>query len=1120
MISEHILIRKLDQFIRKYYINRFFRGILLTLGVLAGSYLLLVVFENLVHFNSIARTILFYLYIVLGLGTVTIWIIRPLLSFFNLGQRITRETAARIIGQHFSEIQDKLLNALQLIQLREQQTGDIPLLVASIDQKINNLKIFQFNRVINFRRNIKYLKVVIPPVAIILLALLISPAFISEPTRRIVDHNTAYETQLPFRVVILNRELSAFQQEDFELRVSVSGEEIPAELNILTDGYSYRMKKSSATEFVYLFKSMQKETRFRISAGRYLSNEHVIKIYPRPTILSFSVILRYPDYTGRSTEKFENTGDIIVPKGTEIEWNWITKDVETLHLRIKGNEINLMKDGSNLFTYSTHCYASCNYSICPENEFNSSSDSLFYRIICLEDNFPSIVTDLHTDTASPTGLFFNGSIKDDYGFSRLEFNYHLKSGEDTSTWNRGVENLPVSLDSREEFFYFAIDLNTYIKNPGETMTYFFEVWDNDGIHGPKSAKSEVRELKTRTISEIQADATEKEKKIKEDMFRSKVDAKEVEKAIDQLNRKMMDKDEIGWSEKKELEEVISRNEEILNRIEEIKKKNLENIRNGEEFLQTSQNILEKQKRLNELMEDLMTDEMRTALQELKDLMEGVDKKKLRSLMEEMKMTAKEMEEQLDRNLELFKQIEFERRLEENIAGLRKLAEQQEKLAEMTQQQKNISAEHKEVQRNLNEKFDSLSKKMAEVSELDKKLQQPLGIEKTKSKQDSINASMKSASRKMEENDKKETKKNQEKASEQMKQLASDLETMQRDSEEDQYAEDAQQIRQILENLLTISFEQEDLIARTKTINRNDPGFQNIISEQKQMNETLGPVRDTLIAIGKRQYLIQPVITRELDAINRNIMETVESLTDRNMDLALSKQQFSMTSLNNLAVLLDEARNQMNRNKSVCMQGKSGKMCQNPSMGKGKKSVKSIREMQQKLSEQMEKIRQGLQEEKNKTGQKTQKGEQGKNSMSEEIARLAAEQEAIRDELQRYEQSLKEQGDMDQGGLQNAIKEMEQNERDLINKQITRESLMRQQQIIARLLESEKAEQVREQQEKREADEAKNQKYSNPEQNLEYNKYSVGGADVLRYKSLPVNHFYKSKSMRYLIQIQK
>ncbi len=1120
MESEFLLIRKLDRFIRKYYTNRIIRGTLLTLGTLAGSYLLFVILENLFHFDSIVRTALFYLFPGIGTVAISFWIIRPLLSYFNLGKRISHEIAATIIGQHFSEIQDKLLNSLQLIQQREKQAGDVDLLLASIDQKIKNLKVFQFNQIINYRRNLRYLRVAIPPIAIILIALFISPAFISEPTRRIVDYNTAYTAPPPFLVEIVNAELSAFQQEDFELKVKVQGDEIPVDLYIQTEGYTYRMKKTSATGYSYLFKSLQKETAFRISAKEYLGSEYLIKVFPRPTILSFSVNLTYPGYTGKTNEKLENTGDIVVPKGTEIEWRWITKDVDFLHLRMLGREIRLGKEESNLFSFKERCTSSGIYSIQPENEYSSNTDSLFYRIICIEDGYPSILTEVHTDTELPSGLFFNGSIKDDYGFSRLEFHYRLTSNTDTVAIDRGTVGLSVSTDAVEEFFYYSIDVNSYIRNPGDGISYYFEVWDNDGINGPKSAKSEIRELKTLTISEIQASANKREKEIKEDIKSSIEDAKEVEKTIDQLNRKLVEKQELSWQEKREIEELIKKNESMLNTIEKIKEENKKNINTEEQFLKTSQAVMEKQKRLNELMEQLMTEEMKKTLEELKELMDQVDKTKLKTLMEEMKMTAKEMEQQLDRNLELFKQIEFERKLEENISALKKLAERQEKLAEKIEQQNNILPQNKEEQQKLNFNYDSLQTELKKLQEMDKKLEQPVGIEKSNQLQDSIQSSMSDAKKEMEESKKKAAAKSQKNASKQMKQLANDLEMMQMDQEMEQYAEDAQQIRQIIENLLTISFDQEELITRTRTISRNDPGFQDIISEQKQMNENLGPVRDSLIAIGKRQFLIQPVITRELNSINRNINETVESLTERNISLALSKQQFSMTALNNLAVLLDEAREQMNQNMSMCLQGKSSKMCQNPSTGKGKKGMKSIRQMQQAMTEKMEEIRKGLEEQKGNQGNKGKKKENGGKGMSEEIARLAAQQEAIREELKRYEQSLIEQGKMNQGGIQNAIKEMEQNERDLINKQLTRESLIRQQQIVTRLLESEKAEQIREQQETREADEAKNQLFSNPQQEFEYNKYSRGGTDILRYKTLPVNHFYKSKSMRYLIQIQK
>jgi len=120
-------------------------------------------------------------------------------------------------------------------------------------------------------------------------------------------------------------------------------------------------------------------------------------------------------------------------------------------------------------------------------------------------------------------------------------------------------------------------------------------------------------------------------------------------------------------------------------------------------------------------------------------------------------------------------------------------------------------------------------------------------------------------------------------------------------------------------------------------------------------------------------------------------------------------------------------------------------------------------------------------------------------------------------MRKYQQQLKEQGVGDHGESE-AILEMEKNEKDLINKRITQETLLRQQKILTRLLESEKAEQKREQEERRESDEAKFQQYGNPEGKLEYNKYTKGENEILKLSTLPVNRFYKGKANRYMVKI--
>ena len=139
-------------------------------------------------------------------------------------------------------------------------------------------------------------------------------------------------------------------------------------------------------------------------------------------------------------------------------------------------------------------------------------------------------------------------------------------------------------------------------------------------------------------------------------------------------------------------------------------------------------------------------------------------------------------------------------------------------------------------------------------------------------------------------------------------------------------------------------------------------------------------------------------------------------------------------------------------------------------------------------------------------------------MSEQIARMAAEQEAIRNEMQKYKESLEEQGIKDGGNAANAIQEMDQQQRDLINKRITQETLMRQQKIMSRLLESEKAEMQRELQEKRESREQKEQFYRNFTGDFKYKNQKTAGQEFIEYRNAPLNLFYRNRVNNYMIKI--
>jgi hypothetical protein len=98
--------------------------------------------------------------------------------------------------------------------------------------------------------------------------------------------------------------------------------------------------------------------------------------------------------------------------------------------------------------------------------------------------------------------------------------------------------------------------------------------------------------------------------------------------------------------------------------------------------------------------------------------------------------------------------------------------------------------------------------------------------------------------------------------------------------------------------------------------------------------------------------------------------------------------------------------------------------------------------------------------------------------------------------------------------------MEETEKDLVNKRISVETMKRQQQILSRLLESEKAEQEREQDEQRKSNEAKNEILSNPGEFLEYKRVKEKEMELLNTVPPSLTPYYKEKVNNYFNSLNK
>ncbi|MEO5571517.1 MAG: DUF4175 family protein [Bacteroidia bacterium] len=1103
-----ILIQKLDEFIRKFYKNQLLRGLIYSFTTLLAFYLLVTTFEYFGHFNTIARTVLFYAFILTNVFIIGRLIVIPLLKLNRLGKIISHQQAAHIIGQHFNNVSDKLLNTLQL---KEQFTNSSPnseLIEAGINQKISQLKPIPFNAAIDLRKNFRYLRYAIAPVAILVVIIFAAPSLLKDGTQRLLHHATYFEKPSPFTFNILNKDLKVVQQEDFLLNVKVDGIEIPENAYIKIGDNQFKLEKENTVTFNYKFKNVQQNQTFELLADGYNSREYELVALPNPVVLNFNISLQYPAYINRLKEQLKNTGDMIIPAGTKVRWDFNTQNTALLKMNFQDTSVDVKQTGDNEFSINRSFDKSNSYSVITANNQLQGKDSMLYNINVIPDLYPSIKVDQQNDSNSTQKIYFQGMVKDDYGFSKLNFCFRfLKSTDSIPRDEKPVfSTIAINKNTNQDQFFYYWDLTKMNINVGEELEYFFEVWDNDGVTGAKSTRSQSNIFKAPTSKELAENTEKNNNKLKDDLKESIEQAKKLQKDISETSKKMLEKKNLNYDDKKKIEDLLKQQRDLEEKTKQLQQQNQQKTQKESEYKNQMSEIAEKQKQLQDLFDKVMSEDMKKMMEQLQQMLTQLDKDKIHEMMDKMKLDNKDLEKRLDRTLELFKQLEVEQKIKEDIKALEELSKEQNKLSEKSQEKNEDSKDLQEKQKDLNQKFDDLAKDLKDVEKKNQELEFPQELSNTDKEQEDIKQDMNESEQQLSQNQKKSASKKQKSAADKMQEMAQKMQNEQQQAEMEQQEEDLNSLRILLENLIHFSFDQEALMQDLKTMDINNPQYLKLSQQQRKLKDDAKVLEDSLFALSKRVIQIQSVVNEQMTIINDNIAKSIDHLQDRLVPVARSEQQYVMTSVNNLALMLSEAMQQMQQQMQSM---KSSGSCKKP--GKGKpSSAAQLRSMQEKLNQKLKELK-GKMDGQGKPGSKPgdKPGNKEGQGMSEELARMAAQQEAIRNELGKLNDGENKDGKGSLGNLGKMQQNMEQTEKDLVNKRITQETINRQQDILTRLLESEKAEHQRDQDEKRESNEAKDQNYLNQAQFEEYKKLKMREMELLKTIPPSLNPFYKN-----------
>jgi hypothetical protein len=1095
--DEEIIGRRLRHFINKYYRIRIFQGLALTLFALLAVLLVLVIAGNLAGDNQSVRLAGQILGGLLVAAVVAVYVLRPMAQQWGWIKGLNLKEASRIIQEKHKPVEDRIINIIELA--KEKKGKENQLYDFAISQKAERISGYDFDEAISFRKLGKFLLRLAALGLVGGLLVVAWPDFVKKGVARMLKANGSESYLNEVNFIIRNDSLVVEAGKDFLLKFGVESG-LPAENVAVVVGSLPEKVAPTGQDYLYTFKAVNSSVSFRLSCNGITSGEYVLKTLKRPEIAGLTLKLVPPSYTGQESRLIEGDGNVEVPAGSRVIWTIRSVNTDRLLYHDEKDSVTLLERNGN-FNYEKTVHDNLPYILAAESN-NGLSTYYNYKISVVKDLYPNIDISEKRDSAVTQDVYVQGVIQDDYGFSKLEAIVE-KSGRQKST------EINIKNDNLYQDFYYTIVPDSI------NSIYFFRVWDNDRIGGPKYTDS--RKISVRTISrqEIENLNTQLADSIRNNMSEGMDAVDKLEKKISDFRMEQILGELKPWEIQERLKELNQLKQDVVDFINNINETNKE-FNENEQYLTNNEQLKEKAKQIQDLMQNLLDDELKDLLKQLEELAKEYNAQKGEEMTKDMDMSLDRLKEQMDMSLELFRKYEMEK-------DLLKLADQVDKMADSLD---NLNEGGKEglkeqVDREkaneegkggkdssglFKNRFEKWEQEYDKNLEKNSEFKEPMKLRDMEQERKEV----RDAGEKMDNNqdagqedaDRKETSKKLRKLSQTMNNM---LNTAGGGGE----MIDLEDLRQIRNALNDFSMKQEELNGRINRINTISPTFSEVMKAQKELENKFISIKDSLKSMGYKQPIVAKILGDEMFHVETSFGNLFENYSSGRANIVRIEQNKIMDGVNSMAVKIDELVSQMENAKGGGSGGQGFKDRKHPKQGdeSGSEKLGETRSMQESLKDQLksaiERMKAGM------------NGKEGR----EELAKMLGKREMMRKALQKLVQDGGLGMDARQKANQ-ALNMMKEVEKDIIYNKLTDQTLQKDNFIHTRLLEAENSERERENENRRESKEFKG-KFEPYLKELD----SVGGTNktgeqLLKYKELKLKKFYQDKYERYLESTRK
>ncbi|MBI4865048.1 MAG: hypothetical protein HY815_33040, partial [Candidatus Riflebacteria bacterium] len=752
-----------------------------------------------------------------------------------------------------------------------------------------------------------------------------------------------------------------------------------------------------------------------------------------------------------------------------------TKPLAAARLVVPGGIVSLARGrsttewtGSMAITTSGQYYVELS-----DTEGFRSPASERYQILALEDKVPRVLVlepgkDLSIKANELTTIPVKIDVADDFGIrqvtlkcklvQKIEYNY-MTSDESISV------AAPAATGGRTQLTMdYTWDLSNRMLQPGDSIAYYVEAGDYCPSKKAKGADQtpdpgHVGVSKTYTIkvpypTELFSRVAEEE----DSQIASVEDLADRQRALEDKVEKVL-KDvktgrEVGYKEKKELEQIVARQAQIKEKAMDVAQRMKDTLATLQKNELVDEGTLKKLGEIHQLFQEVADSKMKEHMEKLREMMQSMrlDSEQLAKMMQQFDKSRYSKE--LDRILKSLRRVKQRQELDHMVRKADELIKKQEEMRTRTASKiqdksstQDLSKDQEELARDVDKLVKKLPKLAKEMESEYPQTAQALDQLHRETQQSPPEENLKQAASDLKQNQGSKAYKEQSTALQKMEKMRGQLKSAQAEMKKKQVEIDLQALIRMLNNGLAISSEQE-LVQKEAALGTSAPDLRRVClklaGRQYAVLRGSYQFEKEFDSTFDDEVMFKTVFLSQISQLTEDMYESKKLYEETRLHSAKQLSERSLTRLNVILAKLMEVMQQLQDQQ--CAQG-----------------MESFFDQMERMAQQQRKL--------NEKSQRLKPQESMTPFMMEMMQQMAGEQEVIRKSLEemaaKYDKAKNLLGNLDELG-----KEMKDVEEALKKFDRSAQTRDKQEKILTKMLDYSKSIHKQGQSEKRPAEVAR------------------------------------------------